>query len=57
MQPLTVALGVFTTQQPGSSPDWSGLMTGTLMAALPVIIIYLIFGKRIVDSIRFSGIK
>ena len=57
VQPLTVALGVFTTQQPGSSPDWSGLMTGTLMAALPVIIIYLIFGKRIVDSIRFSGIK
>ncbi len=56
-QPLTVALGVFTTQQPGTQPDWSGLMSGTLLAALPVIIIFMIFGKRLVDSIQFSGIK
>jgi len=57
VQPLTLALGVFTTQQPGSSPDWSGLLAGTLLAALPVILIFLIFGRRIVDSIRFTGIK
>jgi multiple sugar transport system permease protein len=56
-QPLTVALGVFTQQQPGSAPDWSGLMTATILAALPVIILFMIFGRRIVDSIRFSGIK
>jgi len=57
VQPLTLALGVFTQQQPGSSPDWSGLLAGTLLAALPVLIIFIIFGRRIVDSIRFSGIK
>ena len=56
-QPLTVALGVFTTQQPGTQPDWSGLRSGTLLAALPVIVIFMIFGKRLVDSIQFSGIK
>jgi len=56
-QPLTVALGVFTTQQPGTQPDWSGLMSGTLLAALPVIIIFMFTGKRLVDSIQFSGIK
>lgn len=56
-QPLTVALGVFTTQQPGLSPDWSGLMSGTLLAALPVIIIFMFFGKRLVDNIQFSGLK
>lgn len=57
VQPLTVALGVFTTQQPGTQPDWSGLMAGTLLGALPVIILFMIFGKRLVDSIQFSGIK
>jgi multiple sugar transport system permease protein len=32
-------------------------MSGTLLAALPVILIFVIFGKRLVDSIQFSGIK
>lgn len=57
VQPLTVALQVFKTQQPGSAPDWSGLLAATLIATLPVLIIFAIFGKRIVDSIRFTGIK
>lgn len=57
VSPLTLLLGEFTTQQPGTSPDWSGLLAGTLMAALPVLIIFIIFGRRIVDSIRFTGIK
>lgn len=57
VQPLTVALGAFTSQQPGTNPDWSGLMAGTLLGALPVIVLFLLFGKRLVDSIQFSGIK
>lgn len=57
VQPLTVALQVFKTQQPGSAPDWAGMLAATLLAALPVMIIFAIFGKRIVDSIRFTGIK
>ncbi len=57
VQPMTVALGIFSSQQPGTAPDWSGLMAGTLLGALPVILIFLIFGRRLVDSIQFSGIK
>lgn len=57
VQPLTVALGAFTQQQPGSSPDWSGLMTGTVLAALPMLLLFMVFGRRLVDSIQFSGIK
>lgn len=57
IQPLTVALNAFTTQNPGTQPDWSGLMAGTLLAALPVLIIFIAFGRRLVDSIQFSGIK
>ncbi len=57
VQPLTVALNAFTTQVPGTQPDWSGLMAGTLLAALPVLVIFIAFGRRLVDSIQFSGIK
>lgn len=57
VQPMTVALGIFSSQQPGTAPDWSGLMAGTLLGALPVILIFLFFGRRLVDSIQFSGIK
>nr|WP_296069485.1 carbohydrate ABC transporter permease [uncultured Actinoplanes sp.] len=54
---LTVALGVFKAQTPQTGPDWSGLMAATLVAALPMLILFLLFAKRIVNSIGFSGIK
>ncbi|MCT1431981.1 carbohydrate ABC transporter permease [Brachybacterium muris] len=54
---LTVALGVFRAQAPGTGPDWSGLMAATLVAAAPALILFAIFAKRIVNSIGFSGIK
>jgi multiple sugar transport system permease protein len=54
---LTVALGVFKSQTPQTGPDWAGLMAATLVAALPMLILFMIFAKRIVNSIGFSGIK
>lgn len=54
---LTVALGYFRQQSPGGLPDWAGLMAATFLAALPVIALFLIFGKKIVNSIQFSGLK
>jgi len=54
---LTVALGIFKSQQPTGGPDWSGLMAATLVAALPILALYTVFGKRIVNSIQFSGLK
>ena len=54
---LTVALGVFKAQTPQGSPDWAGLMAATWVAALPIIFILVIFGRRLVNSIQFSGIK
>ena len=56
-QPLTLALGIFRSQTPGGSPDWPGLMAMTLLAALPIIILFIAFGRRVVNSIQFSGIK
>jgi multiple sugar transport system permease protein len=54
---LTVALGVFRTQSPQSGPDWAGLMAAVLVAALPLLIVFFAFAKRIVNSIGFSGMK
>ncbi|HET6293118.1 MAG TPA: carbohydrate ABC transporter permease [Kribbella sp.] len=54
---LTVALGIFKSQTPQGSPDWAGLMAATLIAALPMILLFLLFAKRITNSIGFSGIK
>jgi multiple sugar transport system permease protein len=54
---LTVALSIFRSQTPAGSPDWPGLMAGTLLAALPIMLIFVFFGRRIATSIQFTGVK
>jgi multiple sugar transport system permease protein len=57
VKPLTLALAVFKQSSPQSMPDWAGLMAATLIAALPMLAIFMIFGRRIVNSIGFTGIR
>ena len=57
LRTLTVALGVFRSQTPQGQPDWSGLMAGTVLAIIPAFIIYAFLGKKIVNSIQFSGFR
>ena len=57
VQPLTLALGVFKQSSPQAAPDWAGLMAAALIAALPMLLLFIAFGKRIVNSIGFSGLK
>jgi multiple sugar transport system permease protein len=54
---LTVALGIFRSQTPQGGPDWSGLMAATLLAASPIVMLFLAFGRRVVNSIQFTGLK
>lgn len=54
---LTVALGIFRSQTPQGGPDWSGLMAATLLAALPIMVLFVAFGRWIINSIQFSGLK
>jgi multiple sugar transport system permease protein len=54
---LTVALAVFRAQTPATGVDWSGLMAATLIAALPMLVLFGCFARRIVSSIGFTGIK
>jgi multiple sugar transport system permease protein len=54
---LTVALGVFLQQSPNTQPDWTGLMAGSTLSVLPVLILLIFLGKRLVQSLNFTGIK
>ncbi|PIM68886.1 sugar ABC transporter permease [Streptomyces sp. JV178] len=54
---LTVALAIFRAQTPATGVDWSGLTAATLIAALPMLVLFGCFARRIVSSIGFTGIK
>lgn len=57
VKPLNLALGVFRSWSPGAAPDWAGLMAAAVVTALPMILVFIVFGRRIVNSIGFSGVK
>lgn len=54
---LTVALGVFRSQTPQGAPDWTGLMAATTLAIIPTFVLFMVAGRKILDSIQFSGFK
>jgi multiple sugar transport system permease protein len=54
---LTVALAAFRAQQQSGLPDFTGMMAGTLISIVPIIVVFLALGRRAVDSIQFNGIK
>jgi multiple sugar transport system permease protein len=57
MRTLTVGLAVFQSQTPQGSPDWGGLMAGTTLSLIPTILIFLVFGRRAVNAIQFTGFR
>ena len=54
---LTVALGIFRSQTPQGVPDWTGLTAATLLSIIPIFLLLIFLGRRIVDSLAFSGLK
>ena len=54
---LTVALGIFQSQTPQGTPDWTGLMAGTILGVIPIFILLIIMGRQIVESLVQSGLK
>ena len=54
---MTVALAHFRAQQQGGVPDFPGMMAGTLISAIPMLIAFFFFGRRAIDSIRFTGYR
>jgi multiple sugar transport system permease protein len=56
-QVLPVALQSFKSQTPQGQPDWTGLMAATAVTVLPTIVLLVAFGRRVVESVQFSGGK
>ncbi|MCY4757080.1 carbohydrate ABC transporter permease [Pelomonas aquatica] len=56
-QVLTVALQTFKSQTPQGQPDWTGLMAAAAVAVLPVLLLLLAFGRRVIESVQYSGGK
>ncbi|WP_426593805.1 carbohydrate ABC transporter permease [Cellulomonas sp. McL0617] len=54
---VTVALGVYLQQSPNTQPDWTGLMAASTLSVVPVALLLVILGRRIVESLNFTGIK
>lgn len=54
---LTVALSAFRDATPNTGPDWAGLMAAALVAAVPTMLVFLAFGRKIINSIQFTGVK
>ncbi len=57
VRPIAVALTVFRQAQPSGTPDWTGLMAATAISIVPVVILLLLLGRRVVESLQFSGLK
>lgn len=54
---MAVAINAYRQQSPGSLPDWGGLMACTILSIIPVIIVLIFLGRKVVESLQFSGIK
>jgi len=55
-QVLTVGLASFTSGAE-SATEWGVIAAGTLLVAAPLILIFVVFQRRIVSSFVFTGIK
>jgi sn-glycerol 3-phosphate transport system permease protein len=52
---LTIGLGMFVQQESGA--DWTLLMAATVFVTAPLMVIFLVFQRRFVESFMTSGLK
>src|SRR6266478_2521358 len=54
---IAVAINAFRTQQQAGVPDWTGLMACTGLGVIPMVALLIFFGRKVVESFQFSGMK
>jgi multiple sugar transport system permease protein len=54
---IAVAINAFRTQQQSGVPDWMGLMACTVLAMIPIAVLLVVFGRKVVESFQFSGMR
>ncbi|SFU51408.1 carbohydrate ABC transporter permease [Alicyclobacillus macrosporangiidus] len=56
MRTLPIGIGMFSTADNGGL-QWNVIMAMSTLAVIPIIILYFIFQKRIVEGIALTGVK
>lgn len=51
---LPVGLAMFTTE---NNPEWERIMTAASLGTLPVLVVFIIFQRQIIEGINLSGMK
>jgi len=54
---MAVAMSVYRSQQQLARMDWTGLMACVVLSILPVVALLIVLGRRVVESLQFSGLK
>ena len=54
---MSVAINAFRQQQAGGTPDWSGLMACTVLGIVPIFLLLVLFGRKVVESFQYAGPK
>lgn len=54
-RPLTVGIAIFGA--PESGVDWAVISAGTLIAIAPLLVVFLLFSRKFVQSFMYAGIK
>ena len=57
MQVLPTALQAFRAQTPQGQFDWTGLMAAATLAVIPTLLLLVAAGRKVVESVQFSGSK
>jgi ABC-type glycerol-3-phosphate transport system permease component len=52
---LTIGLAMFVQQESGA--DWPVLMAGTVFVTLPLLLLFLAFQRKFIESFMFAGLK
>lgn len=53
----TLAVGIYCMQQTSVSADWSKMLPGTIISALPLIVVYTFLNKYFVESLTTGAVK
>lgn len=57
MRTLPVGVALFATADNGGGIQWNTVMAMSTLAVIPIIIVFLIFQRRIIEGIALSGVK
>ncbi len=53
----TLAVGLYSMQQTSVAADWSKMLPGTIISALPLIVVYIFLNKYFVESLAMGAVK